>query len=186
GESPRPRRTSLGELDVAECLRGRQIPGGSGVLCPPSHALGEAAPSTHLTAMGPQRGDLAVERRADVEPDVWIPRAEQEHARYAVLLEAVPQLFGEEQMVARGDDAVERARPGNAMVGMDLVMAPGIVREHHVGLVLPDDPASFATELHRSLELAVLMPEEHEFLDPDGLAGGALFGLARLRHLRGT
>src|SRR5205823_8558499 len=78
------------------------------------------------------------------------------------------------------------APPGNAMVGMDLVMAPGIVREHHVWLVLPDNPAYLATELHRWLEIAVLMPEEHEFLDPDDLAGGALFGLARLRHLRGT
>src|SRR6267143_3797665 len=62
--------TTSGELDVAEGLRGLEVPGRSGVLRPPAHALGEALASADLALVRPERGDLPVDRPRDVEPDI--------------------------------------------------------------------------------------------------------------------
>src|SRR5438132_9785146 len=130
-----------------------------------------------------QRFDLLVERAADVEPDVRLSGAEEQHARHAVLLQLPLELLGEEEMIARGDHAVETAPAGGAMVGVDLVVAPGVVREDGVGLVLADRAADLAAKAHRHLELTVLLPEKYELLHADGLARGALLALADLRDL---
>src|SRR5437773_7457324 len=130
-----------GELDVAEGLRGREIPGCSGVLGPPTHALGESLAPADLALVRPECRDLLVDRRRDVEPDVRVARAEEQHPRDTVVPQAAGELLRKEKVVARGDDAVERAPAGDTMIGVHLVMTPWVVREHHVGLVLPDHQA---------------------------------------------
>ena len=68
---------------------------------------------------------------------------------------------------------------------MDLVVAPGVIGEDGVGLVLADREADLAAQLHRAFQLAVLVAQEHELPHPDRLARGALLALARGGHLRG-
>ena len=87
-------------------------------------------------------------------------------------------------MVARRDDPVERRPSGDAVVGVHLVVPPGVVGEDDVGLVLADDAADLTAQGHRALELPVVVAEEHEVLDPDGLARRALLALARVGHPR--
>src|SRR5216110_2412724 len=101
------------------------------------------------------------------------------------MLQAAGELLGEEEVVPRGDDAVESTPTGHTMVGMRLVMAPRIVREDHIGPVLADDAAHLAAKIHADLELAVLVAEEDELLDTDRLACGTLLALSRLVHLLG-
>src|SRR5438067_3947052 len=101
------------------------------------------------------------------------------------MLQPAGELLGEEEVVPRGDDAIEAAPAGDAMVGVRLVVAPGVVREDHIGPVLADDPAHLTAQIHADLELTVLMAEEHELLDTDRLARGTLLPLARLGHLLG-
>src|SRR6267378_4071239 len=71
----------LGELDVAERLRGVEVPRRSGVLRPPPHALGEAATPADLALVRFESGDLSIDRTRDVEPDVRVARPEKEHPR---------------------------------------------------------------------------------------------------------
>src|SRR6267143_3158830 len=172
-----------GELDVAERLRGVEVPRRSGVLGPPPYALGEAATSADLALMRSERGDLSIDRTRDVEPDVRIARSEEQDARYAVMLQTSGELLGEEEVVPRRDDAVEPAPPRDAMIRVRLVVGPWVIREDHIGPVLADDAADLATKSHADLELAVLMSEEDEFLHPDRFAGGALLALSRFGHL---
>src|SRR6266849_3371860 len=75
-----------GELDVAEGLRGGEVPGRSGVLRPPPHALGEALAPADLALVRSKRRDLPVDRPGDVEPDVRVARPEEEDARHAMVL----------------------------------------------------------------------------------------------------
>src|SRR5437667_9479023 len=180
-----PSATPLGEFDVAERLRGREVPGRAGVLRPPPHPLGEAAASADLAPVRFERGDLSIDRPGDVEPDVRVARPEEEHARHAMVLQAAGELLGEEEVIARRDDAVESAPPGDAMVRVHLVVAPGVVREDDVGPVLADDAAYLAAKIHADLELAILVAEEDELLDADRFAGRALLALSRLGHLLG-
>src|SRR2546426_7331388 len=149
--------TTSGELDVAERLRGVEVPRRSGVLRPPAHTLGEALPPADLALVRLERRNLPIDRPRDVEPDVRVPRPEEEHARYAVMLQPTGELLGEEEMVARRDDAVEPTPAGHAVVGVHLVMAPWIIREDDLGLVLADDPAYLAAKIHGDLELAILV-----------------------------
>src|SRR2546428_13989596 len=93
-----------------------------------------------------ERVDLLVRRRADVEPNVRVARAEQQHPRDTMVLQAIPQLFRKEEMIARGDDAIECAPSRDAVVGMHLVVAPGIVRKDNVGPMLADHPAELAPQ----------------------------------------
>ena len=132
-----------------------------------------------------ERGDLSIDRPGDVEPDVRVARPEEEHARHAMVLQAAGELLGEEEVIARRDDAVESAPPGDAMVRVHLVVAPGVVREDDVGPVLADDAAYLAAKIHADLELAILVAEENELLDADRFAGRALLALSRLGHLLG-
>src|SRR5438552_18636207 len=102
---------------------------------------------------------------------------------------SVAQLLREEQVVARGDDAVQARPPRDPVVGVDLVGSPRSVGQHEVGPMQADRAADLFTKRHRPLELAVVMPQEYEVLDADRLAGGALLLLPdlgeRLRcHLR--
>src|SRR5256712_6066701 len=102
---------------------------------------------------------------------------------------SVAQLLREEQVVARGDDAVQARPPRDPVVGVDLVVTPRIVGEHEVGLVQADRAADLFTKRHRPLELAVVMPQEYELPHADRLAGGALLllpdpGQRVRRHLR--
>src|SRR5256714_7316629 len=175
--------TTSGELDVAECLRGSEVPSRTGGLRPPPHALGEALAPAHLALVRSESRDLAVDRSRDVKPDVRVPRPEEQDARNAVKLQPAGELLGKEEVVARRDHAVEPAPSGDAMVGVHLEVGPGVVREHHVGLVLADGQAHLGAKLHRSLELAVLVPEEDELFHADRLAGGALLALPCLGHL---
>src|SRR2546422_5041067 len=175
--------TTSGELDVAEGLRGLEVPGRSGVLGPPPHPLREALASADLALVRLESRDLPVDRPRDVEPDVRVARPKEEHARDAVLLKAAGQLLGKEEVVTRGDDPVEPAPPGHAVVGVHLVMAPWIIREDDLGLVLADDPAYLAAKIHGDLELAILVTQEDELLHTDRLAGRALLTLSRFSHL---
>src|SRR5256885_7771188 len=172
-----------GELDVAKGLRGVEVPGRSGVLGPPPHALGESATPTKLALVRLERGDLSVDRSADVEPDVRVSCPEEEHARPAVMFQPTGQLLREEEVVARRDDPVEPAPAGHAVVGMNLVMAPRIVREDELRLVLADDPAYLTAKIHSDFEFAILVTQEDEFLHADRLAGRALLALSRFGHL---
>src|SRR5437867_5117465 len=174
--------TTSGELDVAERLRGFEIPGRPGVPRPPPHALGEALAPAHLALVRSEGRDLPVDRFRDVEPDVRVARPEEEHASHAVMFESTGELFGEEKVVARRDDAVEAAPSGNTVIGVHLVVTPRVVREYHVGLVLADGQAHFRAQLHRSFELTVLVPEEDELFYADRLAGRALLALSGLGH----
>src|SRR5881628_641419 len=72
--------TTSGELDVTERLGGVEVPGRSGVLRPPSHALGD------LALVRLERRDLPVDRTTDVEPDVRVARPKKKHVRHAVML----------------------------------------------------------------------------------------------------
>src|SRR3989475_2607804 len=175
--------TTSGELDVVERLRGVEVPRRSGVLRPPSHALGEALPPADLALVRLERRDLPVDRTTDVEPDVRVPRPEEEHARHAMMLQPTGELLGEEEVVARRDDTVEPAPAGHAVVGVHLVMAPRIIREDDLGLVLANDPAYLAAKIHADLELAILVTQEDELLHTDRLAGRALLTLSRFGHL---
>src|SRR4051812_27574387 len=112
-------RTSLGELDVAEALRRSDIPHRAARLRPIAHALVEALVTPDLRVVRLQGSDLLLERAADVEPDVRLARAEEEHARDAMLLQlSTAQLFGEEEMIARRDDAIHAAPACGAMIGV--------------------------------------------------------------------
>src|SRR5438093_13678750 len=95
----------LGELDVAERLRGRQVPGRACAFRPPAHALGKTLAATDLALVRFERGDLSIDRPRDVEPDVGVARSEEKHTRHAVLLETAGQLLWEEEVVPRGDPA---------------------------------------------------------------------------------
>src|SRR5438270_442480 len=128
-------------------------------------------------------GDLSVDRPRDVEPDVRVACSEEQHARYPMLLQSAGELLGEEEMVARRDHTVEPTPSGNAVVGVDLVVAPGVVREDHVGPVLADDAAHLAAKIHAHLEFAVLVPEEDELFDADRFARRTLLALPRISHL---
>src|SRR5687767_12957627 len=98
-----------------------------------------------------------------------------------MLLElSVAQLTGKEEVIARGDDAVHTGPARDTVIRMDLVMTPRVIGEHQVRLVKTDGKADLFAERHRSLELAVVVPEEHEFLHADRRAGRALLFLARL------
>src|SRR5438105_15551006 len=94
------------------------------------------------------------------------------------------QLLWKEEVIARGDDAVEAAPTRDTVIGVRLVVTPRIVREHRVGPVLADNAADLAAQIHADLELTVLLTEEHKALDPDRGAGRALLAFAHLRHLR--
>src|SRR5213592_69569 len=100
-----------------------------------------------------------------------------------LLQPAAAELLGKEEVVASGDHAIETAPTGDAVVGVDLVVAPRVVRKDDVWLVLADHAADLTAQAHRDLELAVLLHQEHEALHPDGRARGALLALADLRHL---
>src|SRR5712691_3061540 len=138
--------------------------------------------SADLALVRLERRDLPVDRPCDVEPDVGVAGPEEEHARDTVVLETARELLGEEEMVARRDDAVEPAPSGDAVVGMHLVVGPGVVGEHELRPVLADDPAHLFAKIHGALELAILMPEEDELLHADRLAGRALLALSCFRH----
>src|SRR2546428_6411917 len=101
------------------------------------------------------------------------------------MLQAAGELLGEEEVIARRDDAVESAPPGDAMVRVHLVVAPGVVREDDVRPVLADDPAHLSAKIHADLELSVLVPQEDELFDADRFAGRALLALSRFGHLLG-
>src|SRR5437762_10231513 len=94
------RSADLGELDVAKRLRGRHVPGRSGVLPPPAHTFGKAAAPADLALVRPEGGDLSVDRPRDVEPDVRVACSEEQHARYPMMLQSAGELLGEEEMVA--------------------------------------------------------------------------------------
>src|SRR5204862_15696 len=69
----------LGELDVAERLRGLEIPGRPGVLRPPPHALREPTTPADLALVRSEGRDLPVDRSRDVEPDIRVAGSEQEY-----------------------------------------------------------------------------------------------------------
>src|SRR6266851_6250121 len=174
--------TGSGELDVAERLRGVEVPGRSRVLRPPPHPLREAFASSDLALVRSERGDLPIDRARDVEPDVRVARPEEERAGDAVVLQAADQLLGKEEVVARRDHAIEPAPSRDAVVGVDLVVAPRVICEDHIGPVLADGQADFGAQPHRPLELAVLVPEEDELFHANRFAGRALLALPRLGH----
>ena len=76
--------------------------------------------------------------------------------------QAVDELLGEEEVIARGDHAVERGPARDAMVGMHLVRPPWIGAEHEIRFVDADLLADLAAERHRDLGLAVVVTEEDE------------------------
>src|SRR5881275_1297467 len=100
-----------------------------------------------------------------------------------MMLQSAGELLGEEEMVARRDHTVESTPSGNAVVGVDLVVAPGVVREDHIGPVLADDATHLAAKIHAHLEFAVLVPEEDELFDADRFARRTLLALPRVSHL---
>src|SRR5438874_7610615 len=100
-----------------------------------------------------------------------------------MMLQSAGELLGEEEMVARRDHTVESTPSGNAVVGVDLIVAPGVVREDHVGPVLADDAAHLAAKIHAHLEFAVLVPEEDERFDADPFARRTLRALPRSSRL---
>ncbi len=84
-----------------------------------------------------QGSDLRVERRRDVldvVDDVGLP---QEDRLRAVRCQA---LVGEEERIARADDALDGEVPGVAVVRMEPVALPGVVAEHDLRTERPDDP----------------------------------------------
>src|SRR5207237_7281583 len=96
------RSADLGELDVAERLRRRQVPGRAGVFRPPAHALGETLAAADLALVRFERGDLSVDRPRDVEPDVGVARPEEKYARHPMVFQTAGELLGEEEVVQRG------------------------------------------------------------------------------------
>src|SRR5437764_8209579 len=157
----------LAELEVAEGLRVRHVPRSADGLRPRAHTSRELVAPADLRLVRPERRDLLVERARDVEPDVGLARPEEQDARDSVMFEAVPQLLRKEQVVARRDHAVHAAPSRDAVIGMDLVVAPRIVGEHDVRLVFANGETDLAAEVHRTFELPVLVPQEDEAVHAD-------------------
>src|SRR3990170_8477312 len=95
------------------------------------------------------------------------------------------QLLRKEEMISRGDDSIHAGPARHAVIRMDLKVAPGVVSEDQVGLVQADGETDLFPERHRPLKLTVVVSQEDELLHTDGLAGGALLFLARLRQRLG-
>ncbi len=66
-----------------------------------------------------------------------------------------PKLVAEEEVVTGGNDGVDRAHAGRAVVGMKLVQAPRIVGHDQAWPQLPDGQAELLAQPHARLDLAV-------------------------------
>src|SRR5438874_7220916 len=122
--------------------------------------------------------DLRLHRRADVEPHVRLGGAEEQDARDAVVGEPLRELLREEEVIPGGDDPIERRPSRDPVVGVDLILAPGVLAEHEVRLVDADDLADLAAQVHADLELAVTVAEEDELRRARAPSGLLLFLLA--------
>src|SRR3989442_685567 len=130
-----------------------------------------------------ERGELSLERGANVDDEVWLSSPEQHDATDAVLRTPATQLLREEQVIAGGDDAVETDPPRDAVIRVRLVRAPRVRADHQVRLLVADHAANLAAQPHRHFELAVVVPQEHALLDAEYLRGGALLAFPRARDL---
>ncbi len=94
-------------------------------------------------------------------------------------------LFREEEVVARGDDAIQNSPTGGSVIGVQLVALPGVVRDHNIRLDLADLAAHLPAEIHRVLQFTVDVIEVSYLSRTEGGSCGGLLGGSPLRKLGG-
>src|SRR5205085_2061834 len=92
----------------------------------------------------------------------------------------VPELLGEEHMIARGDDRVERDGADRTVVRVHLVRAPRVKGHDSEGAHLADDGAHLAAEVQVHLDLAIVVSEEEAARHAETMGGLTLLLLAEL------
>ena len=170
-------------VDVSERLRGAKAPRLAEGFRERPHPLveGGALPIVRLARVRVKCRELAVEGARDVDDEVRLGGPEEQDAADPVMRPAAAKLRPEEEVIARGDHAVEADPAGDAVVRVRLVCPPGVGTDDEIGLLVPDHAADLAAERHRHFELAVVMTQEDALLDAEDLRRGALLVLARAR-----
>ena len=141
--------------------------------------------ASELAGVVAQRGDLALERRADVDQLVRLVRAPQVELGDLPRPEALVEVLAEVERVACGrEDGVDGRLADGAMIGMvdPLVVDEEdgrVVGHDDLGPERPDGARDALAQAQRRLDLAVGLVEEVDALDPDLGGRRALLALAQ-------
>ena len=88
----------------------------------------------------------------------------------------VEALIRKEEMISGGHNTVDGSPAGGAVVGMDLIPSPRVVRDDDVGTVRADEGRHLSPHAHRVLEFTIDMTEEHDRRRAQGIGGCLLLG----------
>ena len=122
--------------------------------------------------MTEQSFDLDVELGGYVLDMIGFVRRPQEHCVGTVRLQL---LFGKEQVIASRDDTVYDRPAGGTVIRMELVPAPRVMADDHLGPHFPYLPAHDLTQSHGVFELTIGIIEMPYVTGPEHCSGGSLF-----------